>query len=173
MATIPVQSTNPIQDLASRITKKLDVDGDGNLSSIEFSSFLTQFLGALQTQPQNGSATSALNQVLNGNATASADRKAVGTMAGFDPIKMANASHDSTKYRIGRILQYYPNTPAGLRDALPEIQQIIPGVKIAGSNGDKLDFGSYVDPKGYKIGIIDVLQAAGAGGTAWQWAPVS
>ena len=86
---------------------------------------------------------------------------------------MANASHDSTKYRIGRILQYYPNTPAGLRDALPEIQQIIPGVKIAGGNGDKLDFGSYVDPKGYKIGIIDVLQAAGAGGTAWQWAPVS
>ena len=172
MATIPVQSSNPIQDLATRITKKLDVDGDGNLSSVEFSSFLTQFLGALQSQPQNGSATSALNQALTNTASAAADRKAVGTMAGFDPIKM-NSTHDSTKYRVGRILQYYPNTPAGLRDALPELQQVIPGVKIAGSNGDKLDFGSYVDAKGVKIGVIDVLQAAGAGGTAWQWAPVS
>ena len=176
MATIPVQSTNPIQDLASRITKKLDVDGDGNLSSIEFSSFLTQFLGALQ-QPQGqtttGTASSALTRALNTVAGAAADRKVVGVMAGYDATKMANAAHDSTKYRIGRILQFYPNTPAGLRDALPEIQQLIPGVTITGSNGDKLDFGSYVDPKGYKIGVIDVLQAAGAGGTAWQWAPVS
>jgi hypothetical protein len=173
MATIPVQGTNPIQDLATRITKKLDVDGDGNLSSIEFSSFLTQFLGALQSQPQTGTTPSALTKALTATAGAAADRKAIGTMAGFDSAKLLNESHDSSKYRIGRILQYYPNTPAGLRDALPEIQQLIPGVKIAGSNGDKLDFGSYVDSRGFTLGVIDVLQSAGAGGTAWQWAPVS
>ena len=168
-STTPIQSSNPIQDLAARITKKLDVDGDGNLSSIEFSGFLTQFLGALQPGATgNGAVTSALNNF----AGAAADRSPVGTMAGFDATKMANLSHNSSKYQIGRILQYYPNTPAGLRDALPEIQQLVPGAKIAGSSGDKLDFGSYVDSRGDKLGVIDVLLAGGAGGRAWQWAPV-
>jgi hypothetical protein len=35
---------------------------------------------------------------------------------------------------------------------------------------DTLDFGSYVSPEGIKVGVIDVIQSAGAGGTAWQWA---
>ncbi len=38
-------------------------------------------------------------------------------------------------------------------------------------HGDKLDFGSYVSPEGIKVGVIDVIQSAGTGGTAWQWAP--
>jgi hypothetical protein len=175
MSTNTIQSSNPIQDLATRITRKLDVDGDGNLSSVEFSGFLTQFLGALQNQPAGKSTstgTSAATAALGALAGAAADRKAVGTMAGFDMTKL-NSTHDSSKYRIGRILQYYPNTPAGLRDALPEIQQIVPEAKIVGTNGDKLDFGSYVDAEGFKLGVIDVLVAGGAGGTAWQWAPVS
>jgi hypothetical protein len=171
MSTTSIQTTasNPIQELAARITKKLDVDGDGNLSSVEFSNFLTQFIGALQNQPL-GSSTSSATTALSTVAGAAADRKAVGTMAGFDGAKLANMSHDTTKYTIGRILQYYPNTPAGLKDALPEIQQVVPGATLVGN--DKIDFGSYVDPRGIKIGVIDVLQSAGAGGKAWQWAPV-
>jgi hypothetical protein len=176
MATLPVQSSNPIQELAAKITKKLDVDGDGNLSSVEFSGFLTQFLGALQTQQAGGNSktlTDVLNAAAGTGTGATADRKPVGTMAGYDMGKLANLSHDSSKYRIGRILQYYPNTPQGLRDALPEIQQIIPSAKITGGNGDKLDFGTYVDSRGFTLGVIDVLVAGGAGGRAWQWAPVS
>lgn len=171
MSTNTIQSSNPIQDLATRITRKLDVDGDGNLSSVEFSGFLTQFLGALQNQPagqSSGSGAAALGAL----AGVAADRKAVGTMSGFDSTKLTS-THDSSKYRVGRILQYYPNTPAGLRDALPEIRQIVPEAKIIGTNGDKLDFGSYIDAKGFKLGVVDVLVAAGAGGTAWQWAPVA
>jgi len=173
MATTSIQSTNPIQELAATITKKLDVDGDGNLSSIEFTSFLTQFLGALQKQPLTGNTAASANpSASTATSGAAAERKAVGTMAGYDAGKLGNLSHESTKYTIGRILQYYPNTPAGLRDALPEIQQIVPAAKIVGSNGDKIDFGNYIDSKGKTIGIIDVLVAAGAGGTAWQWAPL-
>jgi hypothetical protein len=26
-------------------------------------------------------------------------------------------------------------------------------------------------PEGIKVGVIDVIQSAGTGGTAWQWAP--
>jgi hypothetical protein len=72
---------------------------------------------------------------------------------------------------MGRILQGYANTPAGLREALPEIQQLVPGAKIVGSKGDKVDFGDYVDNRGTRIGVIDLIQAAGEGGKAWTWQP--
>ena len=170
MSTTAIQSTDSIQDLAARITKKLDADGDGSLSSAEFSSFLTQFLGTVQNLPQSADTASAATMATQGSAAAS--RSVVGTMAGFDRGKLADTTHESMKYTIGRILQYYPNTPAGLRDALPEIQQLVPGASIVGGSGDKLDFGSYVDSKGQATGVIDVLEAAGSGGRAWQWAPV-
>jgi hypothetical protein len=167
MATNSITSATALQDLAKTITTRFDTDGDGRLSTDEFSGFLSSFLGSLNSNPLTAAASSSTS-----SSTSSATRDKVGTMAGFDATKLANLSHTSTKYQIGRVLQYYPNTPAGLKDALPELQQLVPGVKITGSNGDKLDFGEYVDPKGFRIGVIDVIQAAGAGGVAWQWNPV-
>ncbi len=176
--SISINSTSTIQNLATQITQKLDADRDGNLSTAEFSDFLAQFLGALQNKKMGDtSAMSSLVSALGATSTPSADsasaRDVVGTLAGYDPGKLANAEHTTTKYTIGRILQYYPNTPAGLRDALPEIQQIVPGAKIAGSKRDKLDFGGYIDARGEKIGVVDVLESAGLGGRAWQWLPVA
>ena len=165
MSTSSITGTS-VRDLAATITRQLDADKDGKLSVTEFEGFLTDFLGALN-KPEG-----AVNGTAAQPAAAEAPRAAIGRMAGFDSGKLANTAHDSTKYQIGRVLQFYPNTPAGLRDALPEIQQIAPGAKIAGSKGDKLDFGGYVDGRGERIGVIDIIQAAGLGGTAWQWIPV-
>jgi hypothetical protein len=161
-----------VRDLAATITRDLDADKDGKLSATEFEGFLSDFLGALQGKSSSGgTATQALFS-MSGTATATATAPAkVGTMAGFDAAKLANSAHNSFKYEIGRILQGHQNTPAGLRDALPEIQQLVPGAKIVGSKGDKLDFGNYVDNKGVRIGVVDVIQASGLGGTAWQWIP--
>jgi hypothetical protein len=64
-------------------------------------------------------------------------------MGGLDPAKLANLNHKSLKYEVGRILQYHPNTPEGLRAALPV--------------------------RGERIGIVDVIFAAGEGGKSWQW----
>ena len=47
----------------------------------------------------------------------------------------------------------------------------MPGVSIAGSKGDKLDFKGYTFADGTSLNVIDVIQSAGSGGTAWQWAP--
>jgi hypothetical protein len=94
-------------------------------------------------------------------------------MAGFDDTKLRDESHTSFKYQIGRILQYYPNTPEGLWQALPEIQKLVPGAKIIGTHGDKIDFGTYDDPKSGRIGVIDVLLAAAEGGRGWAWQPVA
>jgi hypothetical protein len=166
-----------VRDLAATITRQLDADKDGKLSSTEFEGFLSQFLTMVQTTSTGSSTPAAAATAATAAATAArpaaaTPRPAIGTMAGFDPVKLANSSHNTFKYEIGRILQGYANTPEGLREALPEIQTIAPNAKIIGSKGDKVDFGDYTDKNGERIGVIDILQAAGLGGRAWQWLPV-
>ncbi|GMV23252.1 MAG: hypothetical protein AMXMBFR57_32010 [Acidimicrobiia bacterium] len=162
MATTPVSSTssNPIADLVSRLTQKYDKNGDSQLSNTEFGTFLNDFLTNSGTNSTFATGTA---------ARTSGAGLTLGTMEGFDPTKLANTSHNTIKYQVGRVLQQYPNTPQGLRDALPAIQQIVPGAQIIGTNGDKIDFGGFIDAKGDRIGIVDVLRGAGLGGQAWQW----
>jgi hypothetical protein len=93
-------------------------------------------------------------------------------MGGFDPAKLADTSHQTFKYEIGRILQHYPSTPSGLKEAMIEIQKLAPGAKIIGTNGDKIDFGGHIDNLAGRIGVVDVLQGAAAGGKCWQWVPI-
>jgi hypothetical protein len=146
-----------IQDLAAQITQRFDTNRDGKISTQEFTDFLTALLTA--TNPSPTFATPAMAAAVS---TPPANRIAVGTMAGFDPNKLANLSHDTFKYKLGRILQYYPNTPDGLQQAMPEIQQAFPDAKLVSK--DKVDFGA--------LGVIDLIQSAGAGGVAWQFLPV-
>lgn len=168
MATNSINSTsNPLTEMVANLTKRYDTNGDSKLSQDEFGSFLNDFLNGAGTRTNStfGAGTAA-------NTTSSSSSTAVGIMEGFDPVKLANPSHNSMKYEIGRILQKFPNSPQGLRDALPEIQALVPGAKIAGSGGDKLDFGSFIDGEQNRLGIIDVLRGAHAGGLGWQWQPV-
>jgi len=168
MSTNSVSSLSPLNDLAATITRKFDKDQDGRLSVDEFAGVLSQLLGGAT----GGTLTNRASSLGLASEGASATRTPLGNMGGFDLGKLANLDHRTTKYEMGRIFQFYPNTPAGLRDALPEIQQLVPGVRIVGTNGDKLDFGDYVDPEGNRIGIVDVLQAAAEGGKSWHWIPV-
>ena len=166
-----------VSELAASLTQKLDADRDGRISNTEFTGFLTQFLGALKTGTASSQAMTSLSALTGGTSsltgwTHATARTKMGTLAGYDSTKLANENHRSAKYEIGRILQYYPNTPDGLKAALPEIQQLAPNARIVGSKGDKIDFGGWVDGRGEAIGVIDVLEAAGLGGRAWQWLPV-
>jgi len=89
-----------------------------------------------------------------------------GAPAGWDPTKWADQSHTTPKYVIGRILQKYPSTPDGLRQALGEIQQAFPGASISGSNGDRLTIPG--------LGTFDVGRGFAQGGNqGWQWLPQS
>ena len=151
-----ITPSQTIQNLFAQITHRFDADRDGRLSTQEFSDFLTGLL-SMSSRPSASPAAAS-------NAAASADRVPIGTMAGFDFRKLADVTHDTFKYRLARILQYYPNTPEGLRQAMPEIEQTFPGAKIVGSGGDKVDFGA--------AGVIDLIQSASTGGVAWQFLPV-
>ncbi len=167
MATNSINSTsNPLAEMVATLTKRYDTNGDSKLSKDEFGSFLNDFLNGAGGRTNS---TFAGGTAANTTSTSSAP---VGRMEGFDGAKLANTSHDTMKYQIGRILQKFPNSPQGLRDALPEIQALVPGAKIAGSGGDKLDFGSFIDAERNRLGIVDVLRGAHAGGLAWQWQPV-
>lgn len=84
--------------------------------------------------------------------------------AGWDEKKWYDTSHQTPKYVVGRIVAKYPHTPDGLKQALPQIQAAYPGAQITGSKGDKLSIPG--------VGLVDVVQAAGEGGKAWQWLPV-
>lgn len=164
MATNAISSTsNALADALSKVMRQYDRDGDTRLSSQEFGAFLADSLRA------GGERTN--STFAPGTAARSAAAPA-GLLEGFDPAKLSNASHQSLKYQVGRILQQHPNTPQGLQDALPAIQALVPGVRITGSSGDKLDFGSHTATNGERIGVVDVLRGAGVGGLAWQWAPV-
>jgi len=164
MSTTPISTSAQLASLASAITQKFDQNRDGKLSADEFGGFLKQLLpDSLKAVAAPTAATTTTNSSVT----------RLGTMAGFSEDKLADASHVTTKYVVGRILQRYPNTAEGLRAALPEIQQAIPGATISGSKGDLLNFGDYRDRDGLRIGIVDVLQAAGTGGKAWQWMPTT
>lgn len=172
MAT-SISSASQVSDLVNAIVQKFDANGDGKLSKDEFGSFLTNLIGGFGAAGGLATAvTSAARPA--GTPAAAALQGRVGKFAGFDMVKMDDANHTSFKYQIGRILQNYANTAEGLQQALPEIQKLVPGAKIVGSKGDKIDFGDYDDPKSGRIGIVDVILAAGGPekGLAWTWQPV-
>jgi hypothetical protein len=170
MATNSINSTsNPLAEIVANLTKRYDTNGDSKLSKDEFGSFLNDFLNGAGGRTNS---TFAGGAAANTTSTTNTSSAAVGRMEGFDGAKLANTSHDTMKYQIGRILQKFPNTPQGLQNALPEIQALVPGARITGSGGDKLDFGSFIDAERNRLGVVDVLRGAHAGGLAWQWQPV-
>ncbi len=169
-----VTAVSSMSDLANSIIQNFDANNDGALSKDEFASFLGQLLnnaGTQTTTPTTSAVATGLT-TLYPSATASAARVKAGSLAGFDDTKLNDTNHTSLKYQVGRILQYYPSTPDGLQQALTEIQDIVPGARIVGTHGDKIDFGDYTDARSGRIGVIDVLVGAASGGRAWAWQPV-
>lgn len=106
---------------------------------------------------------------ISGSASGAAPAGGGGKLEGFDAQKLASG-HDSPKYQVARVLQNYPSTPEGLRQALPELQKLGLGdVSIGGSKGDKLTFSGQTDPRFNGVTTFDVIRAAGKGGEAWVW----
>jgi hypothetical protein len=172
-----INNVNPMRELAGAIVQNFDGNRDGSLSADEFTSFLSQLLGGTSAQqaptaPRMPAGFSSILFPAAAVPSAAPVRTRVGTMLGFDERKLGDASHTTFKYQIGRILQFFPSTKEGLQAALPEIQKLVPGAKIVGTNGDKLDFGDYTDAKSGKIGTVDVLVGAAQGGSGWAWQPI-
>lgn len=71
------------------------------------------------------------------------------------------ASGGDRQSQVMAIVQKYPHTPAGLKQAEAELKALFPNLTIMGSKGDKIDFGDGE--------VVDLILSAGTGGTGWTW----
>ena len=147
------KSTGDVTALVGELARRVDVNRDGQVSTAEFSQFLTQLIGGQQMTP----GTSPAVQPPRAASISSAPPP---SMRGWDAAKWADQTHVTPKYVIGRILADFPPTPQGLIDALPEIQRALPGTTLVGD--DKLDIPG--------VGPVDVgLSFSVGGGVGWWW----
>ena len=147
--------------LASAIFKRVDANGDGNLSGSEFQSFLQDLVGKLGDGTQGlGSAASAISP---GSLTA--EPRSYQPMLGFDYVKLNTPDHTTPKYVFARATQDVPlawdraSRSSGLQQIVDTVKQNgYPDAKVTGK--DSIDFGD-------GNGDIDVLTSDGT----WWWGP--
>jgi hypothetical protein len=145
------RSTGDLTQLVGDLTRKVDTNGDGQVSTTEFAQFLTQLIGQAGQPKSTGPSFDTPRAVPAALPPA---------LPGWDAGKWADPTHVTPKYVIGRILANFAPTPQGLEDALPDIQRAIPGTTRVGD--DKLDIPG--------VGIVDVgLSFSVGGGVGWWW----
>lgn len=167
MAISSVSSTNPLDQLARSLVDRFDANKDGQLTTDEFTSFLSNFL--------NSTATATPASSTPGISTAPVPFAKVTTkqpLEGFSASKLADLSHNSLKYRFGRVAQNYSlasvtdktSAEAVLNSMKDDLAAA--NVEVLAVKGDKLQL---KDDSGKAI-WLDVIRGAGAGGGAgWQW----
>ena len=163
MAISSVSSTNPLDQLAQSLVQRFDANQDGQLTTDEFTSFLSSFLNSLSTG--NGNALG----IASGAASSNAGPKAA--LEGFDMGKINNPSNTHVKYKFGRIAQNYSlssvtdkaSAEALLNSMKPQMQAA--GIDVLAIKGDKIQ----VKDDAGQAAWIDVIRATGSSDTGWQW----
>jgi hypothetical protein len=146
------KTTGDLTALVGELSRRIDTNRDGQVSTAEFSQFLTQLIG--QQAQSRTTGTPAVD------APRAAPAARPETMHGWNAAKWADPTHVTPKYVIGRILANFPPTPQGLQDAMPEIQRAMPGTTLVGD--DKLSLPG--------VGLVDVgLSFSVGGGVGWWW----
>lgn len=158
-----IGSTSPLTDLAQSLVQKFDTNGDGSLTTQEFTSFLTSFVGSLGTGGRGASAAA--------DSASHPDRIGGSPMEGFDFRKIGDPSVTTVKYKFARVAQNWNlngvTDMAAAESLLNSMRGELEanGVTVLAVSKDKLqildDFG--------RPGWVDVIRGAGAPGSAWQW----
>jgi hypothetical protein len=144
-----------LTQLVEQLARKADLNRDGQVSTSEFAQFLVNLLQGTSAPASSTGTTTPQTPVTNPTL---ADLPPC--PPGWNQEKWVNPNHNTPKYVVGRILWRYPPTPAGLINALPDVQRAIPGTKQVGD--DKLDIPG--------VGLVDVGISFGAGGgVGWGW----
>jgi hypothetical protein len=166
MAINSVQSPTPFEQIARSLVDRFDANKDGQLTTEEFTSFLSNFLTTAATPGANASGAA---------ADAATNGLKLGTvkpaMEGFDAGKIADAGHQTPKYKFARVARQYSIENVTSKSAAESLlNSMKTDLQAAG-----LDV---LDVKNDKIKIkvdgeeawIDVLRGAGSGRAgAWQW----
>lgn len=165
MSTNTVQPATSFDQLTRSLLNRFDGNKDGQLTTEEFTAFLSQFLSGVTApagRPFGASTTPAKG--LQAGVTPP-------TMNGFDARKLADVTHTTIKYQFARVAQQY---------SLDSVIDKASGeALLASMKGDLEAAGvTVLDVKGDKIKLkddagqeawIDVIQSCSIGKPAWQW----
>jgi hypothetical protein len=175
-STITPTATTSIQDLTKSIMQKFDANGDGQFSVDEFSNFLNAFVKSMTgSGTSTASATSTIagatgvgTPALLSNGVSSSSSRLNDPLPpcppGWNQEKWVNLDHKTVKYTAGRVMARY--SPSDWLDQTKR-DQILADFRASGLNPtaagkDCVDFND-------GAGLVDIVQAASAGGKAWQW----
>jgi len=168
MSINPLQSTSTLNDLASALVSRFDLNKDGQLTTEEFTQFLSTMLGS------TGLSTPAATTGTTGSAGAPSTAfhgTVRPVMAGFDAGKLADATHATMKYKFGRVAQRYSlesvndkaSAGALLTSMKPDLDAA--GLDVLAVDGDSI---KVKDDAGQEA-WIDVIRGSKSGAPAWQW----
>ncbi len=167
MAINSVQPTTPFEQIARSLVDRFDANKDGQLTTEEFTAFLSNFMTSAGTPNQHASQAAVAAQD-NGLKLGTVKPK----MLGFDTGKMADPTHDSVKSKFARVAKQYSIEGVTSKDAAEQLLNTMKGdLEAAGLN--------VLDIKNDKIKIrgdqgqdlwVDVLKAVGSGqAKSWIW----
>jgi hypothetical protein len=165
MSINSVQSNTALDQLARSLATRFDANNDGKLTTDEFTSFLTQFLGSATNAATTGGTSTASKSTDGFHGTVRP------RMSGFSASKLADLSHTTIKYRFARVAQTYSlegvhdkaSAEALLTSMKPDLEAA--GIKVLDVQKDSIQVqdGSSA-PVWY-----DVIWGANGSSPAWQW----
>jgi hypothetical protein len=164
MSINSVQSNTALDQLARSLATRFDANNDGKLTTDEFTSFLTQFLGSATTAAgAAGSTATAASGGFHGTVRP--------RMSGFSASKLADPSHTTIKYRFARVAQTYSlegvhdkaGAEALLNTMRPDLEAA--GIKVLDIKKDSIQ----VQDGSHAPAWYDVIWGANGSNPAWQW----
>jgi hypothetical protein len=167
MAINTVQSTTPFEQIARSLVERFDANKDGQLTTEEFTSFLSNFLTS--AAPASGNALG-LSGPAAGNGLKLGTTKPA--LEGFDAAKLADPGHLTAKYRFARVAQQYSIETVTSKSAAESLLNtmkadlVSAGLDVLDVRNDKIKIKDDAGQEAW----IDVIRAAGSGrAAAWQW----
>jgi len=167
MAINSVQSTTPFDQIARQLVDRFDANKDGQLTTEEFTSFLSNFLTTPATP----------NGVANGVAAgAGTNGLKLGTvtpnMDAFDSRKVADPGHLTVKYKFAKVAKQYSLESVTDKTKAEELLKQMKadltaiGLNVLDISKDKIKI---KDDAGQEV-WYDVIRAAGSGhARGWQF----
>ena len=167
MAINSVQSTTPFDQIARQLVDRFDANKDGQLTTEEFTSFLSNFLTTPATP--NGVA----NGVAAGAGTIGLKLGTVTpNMDAFDSRKVADPGHLTVKYKFAKVAKQYSLESVTDKTKAEELLKQMKadltaiGLNVLDISKDKIKI---KDDAGQEV-WYDVIRAAGSGhARGWQF----
>jgi hypothetical protein len=170
MSIPPVQSADPLDQLARTLFRNFDLNHDGKLSADEFSVLIAKLTGNFTSSAAGTGTSGAANATTPVLPSTASSRKVRAPLEGFDAGKIADLEHRTPKYIFARVARHTdlsgvtnkPTAESVLRSMVPELEAA--GLHVLDVRGDKIQ----INHAGKDV-WIDVIRGANSGSPAFQW----